>query len=83
MRYRLEISEAALQQLRALGKEQRQRIGRKLDALQTGLQGDVKKLGGERGRYRLRVGSLRILFTLENDLIFVHLVKDRKDAYRD
>jgi len=83
MRYRLEISEAALAQLRALARNQRQRIGRKLDSLQTDLQGDVKKLGGQAGKYRLRVGPYRVLFTLENDLIFVHLVKDRKDAYRD
>lgn len=83
MRYRLEISEAALAQMRALARDQRQRIGRKLDALQTDLRGDVKKLGGQTGKYRLRVGSYRVLFTLENDLIFVHLVKDRKDAYRD
>jgi len=83
MRYRLEISEVALAQLRALAKEQRQHIGRKLEILQNDLQGDVKKLGGQAGKYRLRVGSHRVLFTLENDLIFVHLVKDRKDAYRD
>ena len=83
MRYRLEISEEVLAWLRALPKEQRWRFGQKFDALQTDLQGDVKKLVGQAGKYRLRVGSHRILFTLEKDLIFVHLVKDRKDAYRD
>ena len=83
MRYRLDISDEALEQLRALPKDQRQRIGQKLDALQTDLQGDVKKLAGQEGKYRLRVGSFRVLFTLEKDLIFVHAVKDRKDAYRD
>jgi mRNA-degrading endonuclease RelE of RelBE toxin-antitoxin system len=51
--------------------------------LQTDLQGDVKKLGGQEGRYRLRVGSNRVLFSLEKDTIIVHGVKDRKDAYRD
>ena len=83
MGYRLEISETALGQLRALTKDQRLRIGRKLDALQADLRGDVKRLGGQVGMYRLRVGNYRVLFTLENDLILVHLVKDRKDAYRD
>jgi mRNA interferase RelE/StbE len=83
MRYRLDIGAEALAQLRALPKEQRQRIGQKLDALQTDLQGDVKKLAGQEGKYRLRVGSYRLLFTLEKDLIFVQAVKDRKDAYRD
>ena len=82
MRYRLELGDEARAQLRALQREQRLRIGQKLDALQTGLQGDVKKLAGQEGKYRLRVGAYRLLFTLEKDLIFVHGVKDRKDAYR-
>jgi len=83
MRYRLEISEPALAQLHALPKDQRCRVGERLDALRTDLHGDVKKLAGQEGKYRLRVGSFRVLFTLEKDLIFVHVVKDRKDAYRD
>ena len=83
MRYRLEIGDEVLRHLRALPKEQRQRIGEKLDALQTDLRGNVKKLAGQEGKYRLRVGALRLLFTLEKDLLFVHVVKDRKDAYRD
>jgi mRNA interferase RelE/StbE len=83
MRYRLQISEQALEELRALPKEPRRRIGHRIDGLQTDLQGDVKKLGGQEGRYRLRVGSNRVLFSLEKDLIIVHAVRDRKDAYRD
>ena len=46
MRYRLGISEEALEQLRALPKETGRRLGQKLDSLQTDLQGDVRKLGG-------------------------------------
>jgi len=83
VRFRLDIADEALEQLRALPREQRQRIGQKLEALQTDLQGDVKKLSSQAGRYRLRVGVYRVLFTLEKDLIMVYLVKDRKDAYRD
>ncbi len=83
MNYRLDFSDEALAQLRTLPREQRRRIGQRLDALQHGLQGDVKKLAGQTGKYRLRVGNYRVLFTLEKDLIFVHQVKDRKDAYRD
>ena len=44
MRYRLEIKEEARQQLRDLAKEQRRNVGRRLDALQSDLSGDVKKL---------------------------------------
>ena len=83
MNYRLEISEEALDQLRALPKEARRRIGFRLEALQGDLRGDVKKLAGQIGKYRLRVGEYRVLFALEKDLIIVHQVRDRKDAYRD
>jgi mRNA interferase RelE/StbE len=79
----LEISQEALKQLRSSPPDLRRHVGQKLDALQNDLQGDVRKLTGQSGKYRLRVGDYRILFTLEKDLIFVHQVRDRKDAYRD
>ena len=81
MRYRLEIKEEARQQLRALSKEQRQNVGRRLDMLQNNLAGDVKKLTSKTHEYRLRVGSFRVLFMLEADLISVYRVSDRKEAY--
>ena len=81
MRYRLEIKDEARKQLRALPKEHRRNIGWRLDALQTDLAGDVRKLAARTLEYRLRVGSFRVLFTLEGDLIAVYAVKDRKEAY--
>ena len=81
MRYRLEIKEEARQQLRALPKDQRRNVGRRLDALQTNLSGDVKKLTAKTHEYRLRIGALRVLFTLEKDLVSVYAVRDRKKAY--
>jgi len=43
--------------------------------------GDVKKLTAKTHEYRLRVGTLRVLFTLEKDLISIYAVRDRKKAY--
>lgn len=80
MPYDLVISEEARDQLRALPKEVRKNIGRRLDALQKGFSGDVKKLTAREPRYRLRVGSFRILFQLEGSKIFVYAVKQRKEA---
>jgi len=79
--HRPEIKKEARQQLRALPKEQRRNIGRRLDAPQSNFSGDVKKLTAKTHEYRLRAGSLRVLFTLENDLISVYAVRDRKKAY--
>jgi len=81
MRYRLEIKDEARRQLRMQSKENRRNVGWRLDALQNDLAGNVKKLTARTQEYRLRVGSLRVLFMLENDLITVYAVKDRKDAY--
>ncbi|HEV7401634.1 MAG TPA: type II toxin-antitoxin system RelE/ParE family toxin [Chthoniobacteraceae bacterium] len=81
MRYRLEIKEEARRQRRALPKEHRRNIGRRLDALQDDLAGDVKKLAARTQEYRLRVGSFRVLFTLESGVISIYAVRDRKEAY--
>jgi len=58
--------------------QQRRNVGRRLDALQNNLSGDVKKLAAKTHEYRLRAGNLRVLFTLEKDLISVYTVRDRK-----
>ena len=81
MHYRLEISEKAREQLRALPKEQRRLIGQRLEALCEGFQGDIRKLAVAKNRYRLRVGSFRVLFLLQGERVDVYAVRDRKEAY--
>ncbi len=81
MRYRLFVCEKAREQLRAMDKAVRRNIGLRMEALRDDLKGDVKKLEAGNNRYRLRVGTYRVLFTLEGDLIAVYAVKDRRDAY--
>jgi mRNA-degrading endonuclease RelE of RelBE toxin-antitoxin system len=81
MRYRLQISQKAREQIRVLPKELRRNIGWRMELLRDDLQGDVTKLKTPGNRYRLRVGSYRVLFTLASDAIQVYAVKDRKEAY--
>jgi mRNA interferase RelE/StbE len=81
VRYALALSEEARNQLRALPKDLRRRIGEWMTALQNNLTGDVKKLTATENKYRLRVGSFRVLFRLEGNRISVYAVKDRKEAY--
>jgi mRNA-degrading endonuclease RelE of RelBE toxin-antitoxin system len=52
-----------------------------MEALCTDLQGDVAKLKAHDNRYRLRVGSYRVLFVLAGNRIQVYAVKNRKEAY--
>ena len=81
MRYDLQISNQARDQLRALPKELRRNIGARLEMLRQDLRGDVTKLKARDHFYRLRVGSHRVLSALAGDTIQVHAVKDRKEAY--
>ncbi|HVI09914.1 MAG TPA: type II toxin-antitoxin system RelE/ParE family toxin [Candidatus Binatia bacterium] len=46
-------------------------------------EGDVKKLQGESGELRLRVGDYRARFTEEHpDTLRIHAVLHRREAYR-
>ncbi len=79
--FQLLVSEEALQQLRALPKDLRKRLGERLTALESGFHGDIKKLVGAENKYRLRVGGHRVLFRVAGNQIQVYAVKDRKEAY--
>lgn len=81
VRYRIEISQKAREQLRALPKELRRNIGRRMETMCDNLAGDVTKLKAQGQRYRLRVGSHRVPFALAGDGIQVSAVEDRKEAY--
>jgi len=52
-----------------------------MEAMRDDLRGDVLKLKAKGDRYRMRVGTYRVLFVLAGDLIQVYAVKDRKEAY--
>ena len=75
MRYRIGISEKARDQLRALPRETRRNIGQRLEAMREDLRGDVLKLKAKGNRYRLRVGTYRVLFVLAGDVIQVYAVR--------
>lgn len=81
MRYHIEISKKAREQLKALPKEQRRNVGWRMEEMRENLRGDVLKLQAKGNYYRLRVGNFRVLFLLEGDAIKVYAVRDRKEAY--
>ena len=55
------------------------RIKRAINALPAG---DVKKLKGIENGYRLRVGSVRILFEKDGDKVHVFKIDNRGDVYK-
>ena len=84
--YRVQIKASAAKELRAIpGKRDRQRIVRRIQALENDPRpsGSQKLSGSE--RYRIRQGQYRIVYGVEKDERVVYVVKigHRKDVYRD
>jgi mRNA interferase RelE/StbE len=82
MRYQVDLTPRAQKDLDALPTKDRDRIVRKLFALQNGLTGDIKRLRQAFPDYRLRVGDYRALFAIEAGVVVVYEVTHRRDAYR-
>ena len=54
---------------------------RKIERLQFGLHGNIKRLRKAEFMYRLRMGDYRILFDVEDDVIVIRRIGNRKDVY--
>ena len=84
MASRVVLFSDAKKDLALLPQNARERIGTAIDDLvefperKTG----IKKLKPPFTGFRKRVGKYRILFEYIDETIFIHGIKDRKDAYR-
>ena len=81
MIYRVVISATAHEELKGLPKADADRILRKVLRLESGLQGDIKRLQNADVAYRLRMGNYRILFDVVGDRVIIRRVGHRKDVY--
>ncbi|GAB1336047.1 type II toxin-antitoxin system RelE/ParE family toxin [Streptomyces sp. E-15] len=87
MKYAFRFTTAAQRQLRAISRPDAMRILTALTALGDDPyreDADVKKLTGPSGLYRLRVGSYRIAYQVDDGELIILVVKvgDRRDVYR-
>jgi mRNA interferase RelE/StbE len=80
--YTIKLSKKATKDLEKLSRANQKRVIEKLELLQEGLTGDIKKLTNFSPEYRLRIGDYRILFELEENTIIIYRVLYRKDAYQ-
>lgn len=83
MSYRVIIAALAEKQLLAIDKPIRERLRRAIDALADNpRRSGVTAMQGRPG-YRARVGDYRILFTVHDDVIEVHVfrVAHRREVY--
>ena len=81
MRYRIEISEKAREQLRALPKEMRRNIGQRMETMRDDLRGDVLKLRDKGNRFGFMSARIVCSSVLAGEVVQVYAVKDRKKAY--
>ncbi|CAI4031442.1 Plasmid stabilization protein [Nitrospira tepida] len=82
MKYKIEFKPRAIKDLKTMSLRERERVVAKVEALQTDLAGDVKRLTNFTPEYRLRVGDYRVLFQVEDDRVMIFRVLPRDKAYR-
>lgn len=83
--YRVELSHTAEKQLKRLPRADLQRVVAALEMLAiTPLPNGCRKLSGQDGIFRVRVGTYRIIYELFADHLVVRVLKvgHRKDVYR-
>jgi mRNA interferase RelE/StbE len=77
------ITPQAKTDVRRIDRETAMRILAALDRFARTGEGDIKKLQGDSGELRLRVGDYRVRFNEEPPgTILVHSVLHRSEAYR-
>lgn len=79
--YRIEYSHSAIRGLDNLPSKIRNQVLKKIERLQSGLSGNIKRLTNNDYTYRLRMGDYRILFDVEGELIIIRRVGHRKEIY--
>jgi mRNA interferase RelE/StbE len=82
--YRIEVTPRALKDLKALPKRERQRVAEQIDALKADPRPTgCRKLKGREDFYRIRVGSYRVVYQIENEILLILIVRvgDRKEIY--
>jgi mRNA-degrading endonuclease RelE of RelBE toxin-antitoxin system len=79
----VEWTEAALEDMAALGKGIARRVKRSVERFAETGAGSVKKLQGiEPPEFRLRVGDYRVRFHVGADTVSILRVRHRREAYR-
>ena len=81
MEYVVEISPRAWKDIRTFDRQLVKRIVNGIESMKDGLPGDVKRLKDFPIGYRLRIGTYRVLFDIEDNTIIIRRVKHRREAY--
>lgn len=86
MSYQVEVAPAAVRQIKKLTPDIQQRVTLKLEELAMKPRpSGVVKLEGVDNLYRIRVGDLRIVYQIQDDLLLITVVKvaHRREVYKN
>ena len=75
----IEYSKKAIKYINAADKPTKKRLKESIEKIPLG---DIKKLQGIEDGYRLRVGDLRVLFSMEDNIIYIDNIIPRGQAYK-
>ena len=75
----IEYSKKAVKYINSVDRQTKKRLKEAIEKIPFG---DIKKLQGIEEGYRLRVGDLRVLFSMENDKIYIDNIIPRGQAYK-
>ena len=75
----IEYSKKSVKYINSADKPAKKRLKEAIEKIPFG---DIKKLQGAGEGYRLRVGDLRVLFTMEDDKIYIDNIIPRGQAYK-
>lgn len=87
MSYSIEIDRIALKYLKKLDKPTRTRIYNHLKILSQDpyhSELDIKRMQGTTDEYRLRIGTYRVIYSVENNRLLIYIIKigPRGDVYK-
>ena len=82
MKYQIVIDKPAMKFLQKQPQEQRERLLKAISRLPE--FGDIKSLSGYENLFRLRVGTYRVIYTIENNILTVRVltIGNRGDIYK-
>lgn len=82
MKYKIVIEKPAAKFISRQPKDQQERLLRAIYALPDA--GDIKPMQAHEGLFRLRVGTYRVIYTVENDVLTVRVLNagNRGDIYK-
>lgn len=82
MKYTIEFKSTAVKDLQKINSTNAKKLLNKIELLEDGLKGDIKRLTNYTPEYRLWSGDYRVLFELIENKIIIYRIKHRKDAYK-